>query len=156
MNLHKNKWIWIKAVLILASAVAVGLVDPGDPDPTSYLFVATMPLVFFALCLPLFMRQCETTLRYSTQMDVWRAHPFFVGSGSLPFYHFGAWSSLVAGSIAAPIALLGGRDLGTAFFMLSAGAGCLIGVQRTLKRNMKDVEQSAPPLPSEGAPSEGR
>jgi hypothetical protein len=141
MNLKENRWIWIKVLLLFASCVTTGLEDPGDPDWTSYPFVTTLPLLFGALFLPVFLRQCETTKRYTSRFDLWRAHPFLIGTGPFPFWHFGAWVMLSTGLVGLPVALLGARDLGTAFFSLSTGTGCLIGVHRTLKENRKNVDR---------------
>ena len=142
MNWKKDKWIWIKAVLLLASPIYAAFDYQGDPDPTSYPFVTTLPFLFFALFLPAFLRNCETTKRYTSRLAIWRAHPFLMGTGPFPFYHFGTWSLLARGIVALPMALFARRDLAVGLFALSAGAGGLIGVHRALKRNMNDLRQT--------------
>jgi hypothetical protein len=144
MITKENKWIAVKAFLIAVSACTAPEYNAGPVDPTSYPFVAVIPVLFFGLGLPWFLRQCESTARYETRALVWRAAPFLVGTGPLPFYDLCGWVSLAAGLVGLPHALLTRRDLGTPLFALSSGVGCLWGISRTIKRNgARNLEQAA-------------
>jgi hypothetical protein len=116
-------------------------INSGDSLPPFWL--AIVPVVFFGLFLPLFLRAFEPTKQHLTASP-WPAFPFSFFSDPFPFWHLCAWGSL-AGAVPQTYHAFTPYDhdqMVLALFMWSCGAGALLGItgaKRGLKRKTENV-----------------
>ena len=148
MKLPKNFWTYAKASLLVVSVIVAFVsgpepIDSGDSPPPFWLTI--IPVVFFGLFLPPFLRAFKPTEQYLTASP-WPAFPFSLFRDPFPFWHFCVWGAF-AGAVPQTYHALtpyNHDQLVMALFMWSCGAGALLGItgaKRGLKRKMEIVEQ---------------
>ena len=144
MNLPRNFWTFVKASLLVAS-VAVAFVsgpepiDSGDSSPPLWLVV--IPVLFFGLFLPPFLRAFKSTEQYLTASP-WPAFPLSLFRDPFPFWHLCVWGAF-AGAVPQTYHALTPYNydqLVMTLLMWSCGAGTLLGItgaKRGLKRKLE-------------------
>jgi len=161
MKLPKNFWTYTKASLLSISFIVGFATGPspiheGDSPPPFWL--AIIPVVFFSIFLPPFLRAFKPTEQYIT-VSPWPAFPFSLFRDPYPFWHLGVWACFT-GAVPQTFHALTPHNhdqMVMALFMWSCGVGTLLGITRTkriLKRKIGTVEPAPSPYSSPAAGSE--
>ena len=95
MKTPKHFWTFTKASLLACSAVVSFITGPdpinsgGDPPP---FWLAIIPVAFFSIFLPPFLRAFKSTEQYVTESP-WPDFPFSIFTNPFPFWHLCLWGS---------------------------------------------------------------
>jgi hypothetical protein len=147
MKLPKNFWTYAKVGFLVVSVILAFVTGPepidwGDTPPP--LWLAIIPVVFFGLFLPPFLRAFVPTQQYLTASP-WPAFPFSFFRDPFPFWHLCVWASF-AGAVPQTYQAFTPYDhdqMFVALFMWSCGAGALLGIvgaKRGLQRKRENVD----------------